>query len=426
VQSSKRAGVKPLAQRDRDRNFHSQFVTQPGSPIQSLSDLKGRSFAFGDVNSTSGHLMPEYFMRENKVDPEVIAKAIYTGGHDATLLAVANGKVDAGALDEAVFQRMTSQGKVDPAKVRVFWTTPPFFDYVWVARKGLDGRWRTRSGMRSSRSIPPIRSRSRFSSRSPPASTSLPTTAITTGCGRPRAGRTAEMSFDLQGVRVVYPGRAGPVQALDGVTLRIATGSAWRCSDPPARASPLSSGCSTPRCARPRGPANPRARFRLAARARSPPDPPRDRDHLPAPSLVPPLSALQNALCGRIASWSLLRSVRALVAPPPDEVQLGKSALATVGWWSGPARARTSSPGPATAGRHRAGAGAGSQVVLADEPFASLDPGLTVQLADLLGRVCEKRTLVAMLHDVQLAVERFPRIVGCAPGGSSSTCLRAR
>src|SRR5712664_3693156 len=135
VQSSKRAGVKPLAQRERDRNFHSLFVTQPGSPIQSLSDLKGRSFAFGDVNSTSGHLM-----RENKVDPEVIAKALYTGGHDATLLAVANGKVDAGALDEAVFQRMTSQGKVDPAKVRVFWTTPPFFDYVWVARKGLDAK----------------------------------------------------------------------------------------------------------------------------------------------------------------------------------------------------------------------------------------------------------------------------------------------
>jgi phosphonate transport system substrate-binding protein len=138
VQASKRASVKPLAQRERDRNFHSFFITQPGSPIQSLSDLKGRSFAFGDVNSTSGHLMPEYFMRENKVDPEVIAKAIYTGGHDATLLAVANGKVDAGALDEAVFQRMTSQGKVDPARMRVFWTTPPFFDYVWVARKGLD------------------------------------------------------------------------------------------------------------------------------------------------------------------------------------------------------------------------------------------------------------------------------------------------
>jgi len=138
VQASRRAGVKPLAQRDRDREFHSKFVTQPGSPIQSLVDLKGHSFAFGDVNSTSGHLMPEYFMRQANVDPDVIGKAIYTGGHDATLLAVANGKVDAGALDEAVFQRLTTTGKVDPAKVRVFWTTPAFFDYVWVARKGLD------------------------------------------------------------------------------------------------------------------------------------------------------------------------------------------------------------------------------------------------------------------------------------------------
>src|SRR5256714_13774065 len=140
VQASKRAGVKPLVQRERDREFHSLFITQAGSPIRSLADLKKRSFAFGDVNSTSGHLMPEYFMRRNGVDPEVIAKAIYTGGHDAILLAVANGKVDAGALDEAVFQRMTSQGKIDPAKVRVFWTTPPFFDYVWVARKGLDAK----------------------------------------------------------------------------------------------------------------------------------------------------------------------------------------------------------------------------------------------------------------------------------------------
>jgi phosphonate transport system substrate-binding protein len=138
VQARKRAGVVPLVQRDRDQQFHSLFVTQPGSPIQNLADLKGHSFAFGDVNSTSGHLMPEYFLRQANVDNEVITKALYTGGHDATLLAVANGKVDAGALDEQVFQRLTTEGKVDPAKVRVFWTTPPFFDYVWVARKGVD------------------------------------------------------------------------------------------------------------------------------------------------------------------------------------------------------------------------------------------------------------------------------------------------
>src|SRR5260370_29245773 len=129
VQASRRAGVKPLAQRERDRNFHSMFVTQPASHIQSLADLEGHTFAFCDCNSTSGHLMPEYMIREAKVNPAVISKAIYTGGHDATLLAVANGKVDAGALDEAVFPRLTSSGKVDPQVVRVFYTTPPFFDY---------------------------------------------------------------------------------------------------------------------------------------------------------------------------------------------------------------------------------------------------------------------------------------------------------
>lgn len=138
VQAAQRAGAQPLVQRERDRNFHSVFITPSDSGIDDLQDLKGRRFAFGDVNSTSGHLMPEYFMRQNNVDPNVIANAFYSGGHDATALAVANKKVDAGALDETVFERMTKEGKLDPGKVKVFYTTPPYFDYVWAARKGLD------------------------------------------------------------------------------------------------------------------------------------------------------------------------------------------------------------------------------------------------------------------------------------------------
>jgi phosphonate transport system substrate-binding protein len=138
VQASARAGVKPLVQRDHDQKFHSLFITQPESPIKSLADLKGHSFAFGDINSTSGHLMPEYFMRDAKVDPQVIAKAVYTGGHDGTALAVANKKVDAGAMDELVFLRMMREGKISDAQVRVFYVTPPFMDYLWAARKDLD------------------------------------------------------------------------------------------------------------------------------------------------------------------------------------------------------------------------------------------------------------------------------------------------
>jgi phosphonate transport system substrate-binding protein len=138
VQASRRTGVLPLVQRERDQNFHSVFITQPRSGINTLTDLKGHSFAFGDVNSTSGHLMPAYYMRAAKVDQGVIAKALYTGGHDATALAVANGKVDAGAMDELVLGNMMKSGKITPEQVRVFYTTPAFFDYVWAARKGLD------------------------------------------------------------------------------------------------------------------------------------------------------------------------------------------------------------------------------------------------------------------------------------------------
>ena len=138
VQAHKRFAAQPLVQRERDQAFHSLFITQPDSPISALADLAGKRFAFGDVNSTSGHLMPEYYLRQAHVDPGVIAGAIYTGGHDATALAVANKKADAGALDEAVFDRLTKDGKLDAARLKVFYKTPAFFDYVWAARKGLD------------------------------------------------------------------------------------------------------------------------------------------------------------------------------------------------------------------------------------------------------------------------------------------------
>src|SRR6516225_12296484 len=135
VQASARAAAIPLVQRERDQAFHSLFITQPDSAIHSLGDLKGHSFAFGDVNSTSGHLMPAYFMRQQGVDQAGIDNSIYTGGHDVTALAVANRKVDAGAMDEQVFARMIKEGKLSESEVRVFYTSPPFFDYVWAARQ---------------------------------------------------------------------------------------------------------------------------------------------------------------------------------------------------------------------------------------------------------------------------------------------------
>jgi len=130
-------GVIPLVQRTSDKQFHSLFITQTASPINKLADLKGKRFAFGDVSSTSGHLMPDYALRNAGIDPDNDLSARFTGNHPATAKAVESGTADAGALDESVYKALSDGGQIDKTKVRVFFTTPPFVDYVWVARKDV-------------------------------------------------------------------------------------------------------------------------------------------------------------------------------------------------------------------------------------------------------------------------------------------------
>jgi phosphonate transport system substrate-binding protein len=130
-------GVIPLVQRTSDKQFHSLFITQAGSAITKLAELKGKRFAFGDINSTSGHLMPDYTLRNAGIDPDADLSVRYTGNHPATAKAVEAGTVDAGALDESVFKALIDGGQIDKTKVRVFYTTPPFLDYVWVAQKDV-------------------------------------------------------------------------------------------------------------------------------------------------------------------------------------------------------------------------------------------------------------------------------------------------
>ncbi len=139
-------GVVPIVQRDADREFHALFIVRSGLPIQSLQDLKGRTFAFGDINSTSGHLMPFEALRRAGIDADKDLKYRYTGSHPATAKAVETGAIDAGAIDESVYQAMQKDGKLDGAKVRVFFTTPPFVDYVWVGRMQVDAAVRAKFG----------------------------------------------------------------------------------------------------------------------------------------------------------------------------------------------------------------------------------------------------------------------------------------
>lgn len=130
--------ANPIVQRAEDAVFTSRFVTaDPG--IQTLQDLKGKTFAFGSPSSTSGSLMPRYFLQQAGLHPEKDFKNVaFSGAHDATVAFVAAGKADAGVLNASVWDKLVETKKVDPTKVRVFATTPSYYDYNWTVRGDLD------------------------------------------------------------------------------------------------------------------------------------------------------------------------------------------------------------------------------------------------------------------------------------------------
>jgi phosphonate transport system substrate-binding protein len=130
--------ITPLVQRAEDEKFRSVFITTNKS-INSLADLKGKTLSFGSESSTSGHLMPRSFLLAAKIDPDADLKRIaFSGAHDATVAAVAGGKVDAGALNISVWEKLVGEKKVDPAVVRVFYTTPGYYDYNWSVRTDMN------------------------------------------------------------------------------------------------------------------------------------------------------------------------------------------------------------------------------------------------------------------------------------------------
>jgi phosphonate transport system substrate-binding protein len=140
VQAKARSGGKviPLVQREEDEQFKSVFITTDKS-INKLEDLKGKTFAFGSESSTSGHLMPRFYLLNANVNPDTDMKRIaFSGAHDATVAAVSGGKVDAGALNISVWEKLIAQGKVDRNALRVFYTTPGYFDYNWSVRSDMD------------------------------------------------------------------------------------------------------------------------------------------------------------------------------------------------------------------------------------------------------------------------------------------------
>ncbi|HMW55761.1 MAG: putative selenate ABC transporter substrate-binding protein [Candidatus Accumulibacter phosphatis] len=141
VQAKLRTGGEaiPIVQRAEDEVFTSKFIVPANSPVTSLVELKGKTFAFGSPSSTSGHLMPRFYLLKDGIDPDKDFKNVaFSGAHDATVAFVASGKVEAGVLNASVMDKLLEKGDANARRVKVIATTPSYFDYNWTVRPGLD------------------------------------------------------------------------------------------------------------------------------------------------------------------------------------------------------------------------------------------------------------------------------------------------
>lgn len=145
VQAEARAGALPLVIRGRDLDFRSYILVRADFPARSLAEIKGTRFAFGSRLSTSGHLMPRYFMLRDGIVPETwFSDVLYSGAHDVTAYWVRDGLVDAGVADSAIVDAMISDGRLDRASLRVLERTPPYTDNVWATRPDMPDHLRER------------------------------------------------------------------------------------------------------------------------------------------------------------------------------------------------------------------------------------------------------------------------------------------
>jgi phosphonate transport system substrate-binding protein len=134
------AEVDPVAMPETQKQgatYHSLIVARKDRNIRTLADLKGRSFAFVDPSSTSGHLFPKTAMIRAGLDPDADLRSIFAGSHDAGVIAVQNGKVDAAAVAEGLLDAAAARGMVKADELQVVWKSEPIPGAPVVMRRDL-------------------------------------------------------------------------------------------------------------------------------------------------------------------------------------------------------------------------------------------------------------------------------------------------
>ncbi len=141
VKAHLKNGAVPLVMRDVDGHFRSIALVHADNPANDITDLRGASLAFGSELSTSGHIMPRYFLKEMNIIPEKFFRTIqYTGAHDLTAEWVRDGLAEVGIANSGIVNGMFLSGKLNNNMVKIIWQSPPFSDNVWALQPDISKR----------------------------------------------------------------------------------------------------------------------------------------------------------------------------------------------------------------------------------------------------------------------------------------------
>jgi len=139
-------GSVAIAQGAEDPTYKSYFIAHKDTGLEKSNafpmEIGKYAFTFGSESSTSGRLMPEFFIREKtgKSPKDFFTAGFgFSGAHDKTALMVQEGtEVKCGALNYGTYDEMVAEGKIDPEVCRVIWVTPTYADYNFTAHPRID------------------------------------------------------------------------------------------------------------------------------------------------------------------------------------------------------------------------------------------------------------------------------------------------
>jgi phosphonate transport system substrate-binding protein len=140
-------GIEPLVMNvepNGGKGYYSVLVVRSDSPYKSIADLKGKTLAWADPNSTSGYLVPNAALRDAGIDPQKhFGRTLFSGGHEQSVLGVLKGSLDSAFTwtspghQSGQFRIMMDRGMLKPDDLRIVWQSPLIANPLWAVPKNI-------------------------------------------------------------------------------------------------------------------------------------------------------------------------------------------------------------------------------------------------------------------------------------------------